>query len=119
MSKIVQAVNVMITRKNLITNVCQGENEIFFTYNGKYNWSVAHRDDDIYLWYYPNSESIDELLGRSHAGEWDGVSMVTYKASDIGTREAVETFNELYRTVKEKLFGVDDVLDDIIKDDPF
>ena len=119
MSKIVQAANVMISRKNLITDVTLGENEVFFTYNGKYHWSIAQRDNEIFLWFYPRAESLAELVGRSHHQEWDGVEMVTYKASDIGTREAAETFSELYRVVKEKLFGVDDVLDDIIKDDPF
>ena len=109
----------MISRKNLITNVSSGNKEIFFTYNGKYHWSIADRDGEILLWFYPRAESLDELVSRSHHGEWDGVEMVGYKASEIGTREAIETFTELYRVVKEKLFGVDDVLDDIIKDDPF
>jgi hypothetical protein len=119
MSKIVQAANVMITRKNLITNVSQGDNEIFFTYNDKYNWSVSRRDGDVALWYYPKSDSLDDLVSRSYAQAWEEVPMIHYKVSDLGTREAAETFGELYRTVKEKMFGVDDVLDDIIKDDPF
>ncbi|MFM0501935.1 hypothetical protein [Paraburkholderia caffeinilytica] len=119
MSKIVQAANVMISRKNLITDVTSGDKEIFFTYNGKYHWSIAKRDDDTLLWFYPRAESLEELVGRSHHQEWEDVEMVTYRSSEIGTREASETFDELYTTIKEKLFGVDEVLDDIINDDPF
>jgi hypothetical protein len=107
MSKIVQAANVMISRKNLITEVSSAGTETFFLYNKKY------------IWYYPHARSISDLMEIAEHGDWEDISMVGYKASELGTREAIETFHELYRTVKERLHGVDEVLDDIIKDDPF
>ena len=44
--------------------------------------------------------------------------MVTYDTSQIGTKEAKASFAELYGILEEKLHGVDDVLDDILKDEP-
>ena len=41
---------------------------------------------------------------------------VKYDSAYIKTREATESFNELYQIIKEKLHGVDIVLDDIIAD---
>jgi len=43
--------------------------------------------------------------------------MVVYKDSEIGTREARASFTELYSLLTEKVYGVDEVLDDIIADD--
>ena len=115
MSKIVQAVNSMISHSDKITNVLNGDGEIFFLYKN-YKWSMAKRDADHYLWFYPNAESLDSLLQHG-PGEWSEVDMVCYKDSDIGTKEAKASFAELYSVVKEKIYGVDEVLDDIISDD--
>ncbi|MBO9689770.1 MAG: hypothetical protein J7598_24480 [Mitsuaria chitosanitabida] len=117
MSKIVQAVNAMISNSDRITNVIQGSNEIFFVYNGKYKWSMTWRDNGHYLWFYPGSETIEQLSEE----QWENdVAMVTYKDTDIGTKEAKASFAELYSVLKEKVFGMDKVFDDIISDDtPF
>lgn len=113
MSKIVQAVNAMISNHHLISDVVRGENEIFFLYKGKYKWSMNLRDDSYYLWYYPGKQSIEHLAQE----QWDEeIPMVTYKDADIGTKEAKASFAELYTVVKEKVYGVDAVLDDIIGD---
>ena len=114
MSKIVQAVNAMISNHKLISNVVRGENEVFFLYKEKYKWSMAFRDGSYYLWYYPGNQSLEDLSQE----RWDDdIPMVSYKDADIGTKEAKASFAELYTLVKEKVYGVDEVLDDIIGDD--
>ena len=42
--------------------------------------------------------------------------MIVYKVSDIGSREARETFEELYTLLKEKAYGIDEVLNEIIEE---
>lgn len=115
MSKIVQAVNSMITHSNKIGNVINGDEEIFFLYKN-YKWSIAKRDDGHYLWFYPNAGNL-EALAQSGPHDWSQIDMVVYKDSDIGTKEAKASFADLYSLVKEKVYGVDIVLDDIISDD--
>lgn len=119
MSKIVQAVNAMITNADWITPVIKNGDEIFFVYRGKFKWSISKRDGEHLLWYYPGDESIESL--SSYDGhDWVDTPMVTYRDSEIGTREAKASFAELYTLVKERLYGVNNVLDDIISDaEPF
>jgi hypothetical protein len=115
MSKIVQAVNAMISNPDNITKVLKGNDEYFFSYKDKYSWSMSRREDEHVLWFYPNITHIEELA--SYEGhEWEDVNMVTYKDSEIGTREARASFAELFTLLKEKVFGVNKVLDDIISD---
>ena len=61
--------------------------------------------------YYPDETTIDELVTTS---DWNSVNFVTYRTKDLKSREAYETFAELYLLLKEKLYGVDKVLDEII-----
>lgn len=117
MSKIVQAVNSMISNRNLISNVAKGEGEYFFLYKNKYKWSIAQREDETYLWYYPGSITLDALIHCEQSGDWESVDMVKYSDREIGTKEAIASFSELFIVVKEKLYRIDDVLDDIISDD--
>ena len=72
--------------------------------------------DDYYLWYYPGTEEIEQL---THFGddEWEGTPMVSYRASELGTKEADASFAELYSVLKERIYGMNDVLDDIISED--
>ncbi len=117
MSKIVQAVNAMVSNPKLITNIIQSDGELFFMYRGKYKWSMAlNRESDEYLlWHYPGNETLESLA--SYEGhDWEGTPMVTYKTADIGTKEAHASFAELYGLLKERLYGMNEVLDDIISD---
>ena len=118
MSKIVQAVNAMITNADLITPVIQNDNEFFFVYRGKYKWSISKREDEHLLWYYPSDDSI-ESLAIYDGQDWVDTPMVTYRDSEIGTREAKASFAELYTLVKERLYGINAMLDDIISDGEF
>lgn len=119
MSKIVQAVNAMITNIELVTDVRRGRAEVFFRYKDKYTWSMKRDGGDHFLYFYPDA-GIEELLAREAHGDWEGLDMVVYKDVEIGTKEAKASFSELYTLLKEREFGVNAVLDDIISDaDPF
>lgn len=116
MSKIVQAVNAMISNPSMISKVTPSgdASEIFFVYKGKYKWSIADRDGMFILFFYPGKESLETLAEQQ---DWQGTAMVRYNAEELGTREARSSFAELHRLLSEKLHGVDVVLEDIINDD--
>jgi len=116
MTKIVQAVNAMLANSNSISNVQAGRDETFFSYKDKYIWSMAKREDTFWLWYYPESPAIEDLLEHSEHQDWNDVPMVSYNDAEIGTREAKSSFRELYATLSEKLYDVDKALDEIIAD---
>lgn len=116
MSKVVQAINAMISNPTLITNVMRNDNEYFFLYKGKYKWSIS-RDSkgDFHLFYYPGNEELAHLASYE-SYDWEGTAMVAYNETDIGTKEATASFSELHTLIKEQLYGVNKVLDDIISD---
>lgn len=122
MSKIVIAVNVMLSNPKKISEVIETPigAEIFFRYDRKHKWSIIESGNGSHtLIYYPGPQAL-EYLAQLDPDEWGNVKMVSYRAEDIGTREALSSFAELYSVVKEKLFGMDEVLDDIIDSDiPF
>jgi len=122
MSKIVVAVNVMIVQKDKITNVINGgtEGELFFVYDKKHKWSMMPSSDGHTLFYYPGSATLTSLASIP-TEEWDdSIDMVIYRSKDIGTIEARQSFAELYAELKQKKFGMDKVLDEIISSDlPF
>jgi hypothetical protein len=114
MTKIVVAVNVMIENARKIKPVLRGEeNLLFFVYDGRHKWGIRLISGDAVLAFYPGNESIEELASTP-AWDWDDIQVVIYKATEIGGREALQTFQDLHRILTEKLFGVDKVLDDII-----
>jgi hypothetical protein len=120
MSKIIQAVNSMISNANKITDVLRGQDdgEIFFLYKGKYKWSIkAYDGGDYFLYYYPNPKDALSELASIDEENWTNVELTMYSTKDIKTQEAKETFRELFLKAKEKLYGMDKVLDDIINDD--
>jgi len=118
--KIVSAVNAMIANSGKISNVLEGNvpsDEVFFVYNGKYKFSVSKSKDDVSVFFYPGLETIEQLAAWDEQ-DWErsGVNLVRYSAKELGDKEAMESFSELFRAVKERVYGVDDVLDDIIAD---
>ncbi|RKG30069.1 hypothetical protein [Acinetobacter tianfuensis] len=120
MSKIIQAVNSMISNSKLITNVLASTSkEYFFLYNQKYKWSMRKVNLDEYsLWFYPGTQSLDELVNTLDH-EWEYVQMIHYSSKDLATKESLDSFKELFTILEEKVFGMDSVLDDIISDLPF
>lgn len=117
MSKIVIAANAMIEFKEKITSVIPGwnESEVFFLFDGKYKWSVFKRTDGHYsLMYFPGRQDLS-FLAQMEDHEWgDFTQSVVYSSKDIGTRESLETFQELYNLVVNRKYGMEEVLDDII-----
>ncbi|MEJ2076321.1 MAG: hypothetical protein P8X79_23015 [Reinekea sp.] len=121
MSKIVKAINVMVSNPNLVTNVIKGANstECFFLYDRKHSWSILKRHDGHYrLAYYPGKPDLEQLASIPDE-QWDtfDVTEVTYTSADLATKEATESMSDLYSLVNEKVYGMDDVLDDIIDSD--
>jgi len=118
MSKIIKAINVMVSNEELIANVQEGDhsNEIFFTYDDKHKWSLIRMGSDKFaLHYYPGKEDINAL---AEIDDWEGFSnMISYTAEVFPTREAKQTLNELYTILSEKRYGMDDVLNEIISTD--
>jgi hypothetical protein len=115
--KIVSAANAMIATRDRITNAVPGTsgNEIFFLYDQKHKWSISKIANDEYnLFYYPGSQTINELASWPDDAWYEFAPMIRYNTKEIGTKEAKETFSELYRIVNENLFGINEVLDDII-----
>ncbi|MDP9533964.1 hypothetical protein Q7L38_15420 [Pseudomonas protegens] len=121
MSKIVVAVNVMIENKEQISSVQRGrgaiEGELFFLYEHKHKWSifkVPEIEDEYILCYYPGDGSLRAYAQMGEDTDWDEIDIVFYRTKDIGTKEARQSFAELYSTVKELNFGMDAILDAII-----
>jgi hypothetical protein len=116
MSKIIQAINAMISNPDLITNVVQSGKEFFFLYKNKYKWSIRtdnSEEDNYFLFFYPGDMTIDILAGLDPE-DWDDVPLIRYQASEIGTKEARASMSELYTLVQERLYRINEALDDII-----
>lgn len=121
MSKIVTAINVMISNPDLITGVIKGayETECFFLYDKKHPWSVLKiEDDEIYLSYYPKNKDIASLA-KIPGERWGNlnISTISYNSKELGTKEAKASMMELFSIVNGKVWGIDDVLDEIIESD--
>jgi hypothetical protein len=120
MSKAIQAINVMIGNSSQISNIIKNNKLYFFLYANKHKWSIRENQGDIYLFYYPGQESLQEIATMAPNSLLNYDNFVTYSTEEFKTREAIESLQELYRVVKEKSLGVDKALDDIIgRDESF
>ena len=115
MSKIIKVINTMITNEDKIGNVIQGEHEYFFLFNNKHKWSISYNEQEnqVFLHLYPDeSLTIDKIASIQ---DWESYSnFVSYRSKELKSSEALESFLELYGLVKTKLFGIDDILDEIL-----
>lgn len=113
--KIIQVINTMILNSSKITNVVKNEEEFFFLYDKKYKWSISRmkEEDKYFLHFYPTDEMTIEQLSEFHYWE-DFSNFITYKTEEIKTKEAIESFSELYKVVAEKVYGLDTIFDEII-----
>jgi len=119
MSKIVQAINAMILRPDRITEVFRGahsKTEYFFIFMGKYKWSVDQDAPGLTIYYYPGTESTKQLA-ELDGEKWNHISMVSYTAKNLNSREATESMKELHTLLTERVYGLSEVLDDIIGSD--
>ncbi len=118
MSKIVQAINSMIVNQDKISGVLEIPESamLLFLYDGKYKWGIRCTDDDYILSFIQTERNLDQL----DIEILNNVPTIYYRASELGTKEAFASFQELYQILKEKLLGIDEVLKDIIGEDvPF
>jgi hypothetical protein len=125
MSKIVQAINAMISNSEKISDIYESpydyaSDEYFFVYNRKYVWSISKNDSGAHtLYFYPKARSSQEMA-QVHYEELSQHPMIAYGSEKLSSKEARESIGDLYTIVKEKLYNVDAALDDIIGDDiPF
>lgn len=122
MSRIVTAINVMVSNPDLITSVIKGahETECFFKYDLKHKWSIlVNSSGDFHMSYYPGDQDI-EYLASIPDDDWGDIvsNYVPYSSKKLGTEEAKQSMSELLTIVKEKAYGIDDVLNDIINSGP-
>jgi hypothetical protein len=114
MNKIVRAINAMISNASKITDVSMADGQYYFLYDGKHKWSITHLGDDDYtLAYYASPYSIGQIHTLRTAPGFS-VEPVPYSLSDIGTREARDSFCDLYTTIRDKASGLNKVMDEII-----
>lgn len=121
MSKIVTAINVMVINPDLIKNVIKGhsDTECFFVYDEKHSWSISENPQGYYMAYYPGKQDVSKLAKIPDENwEQEDIHCVTYTSKDLGTKEAKDSMAELFSIVNQKVYGMDDVLDDIINSDP-
>jgi hypothetical protein len=121
MSKIVVAVNAMISQKNKISSVIPGNNgtegETYFVFDGKHKWSIFPVEGDagdFILCYYPGGMPIEYYAALGENTDWDEVGVVFYRTRELGTKEARQSFAELHSLVEEMKYGMDEILDEII-----
>lgn len=121
MSKIIQVINTMIINSDKISNVIISKNtkEYFFLYSNKFKWSITEGviEDvkQIILYLYPQNDiTLGELAKISDFIEY--TNYIVYKSSEFKSVEATESFNELLNIVKNKIYGVDEILDTILKE---
>lgn len=122
MSKIVKAINSMIVNQNKISEVCLSPfsevgTELFFEYDKKYIWSVMRKEEgDFVVYYYPNCKSARQMseVPYEYLGNYP---VVAYGAEELGSKEAKSSVRELFNLLRQKLYNIDMVLDDIIGDD--
>ncbi len=113
--KIVQVINAMITNQSKITDVHRNNEEYFFLYDKKHKWSILKNDSEDYsIHFYPNVEVGPDIL--ANVNNWDGIDFVSYSTEDLKTKEAIESYRELYQIVADKLYGIEDIFNEIIAD---
>lgn len=122
MSKFITAINVMVSNPKLITNVHKGMHatECFFKYDKKHLWSILKNPEgEFYMSYFPGDQEIDYLASIPDE-HWEEIvnNQISYNSKELGTKEAKQSLSELYTIVNEKVYGIDEVLDDIINSNP-
>lgn len=114
MNKIILAINSMIQNSDQISGISASNNEYFFEYKG-YIWEIFKSKEDYILVYYPDISTVMDAMNLTKYS--DDVASINYNSDAFKNQEDIESFRDLYSTVKEKVYGVDKVLDDIIEND--
>ena len=114
MNKIILAINSMIQNLDKISNVSVLNNEYFFQYKG-YIWGIFESTENYILTYYPGSTTVTNLINVIEFS--DDIDSISYNSDAFKNQEDIESFRDLYLIIKEKVYGLDKVLDDIIEND--
>lgn len=119
MNKIIQVINTMISNSGRISNVLAAQqDEYFFIYNEKHKWSIMETKEDpdnITLFLYPDENiKLETLAYDTDFGTYN--KFVTYRAEDFKSSEVIESYRELLKVVKDKIYGIDEILDDILNE---
>ncbi len=115
--KIIEVINAMIEKNERISNVYKNGNEIFFLYNNKYKWSITldgQNKQEYIIFYYPLNDYNILEISKMDDVEAGNYTFIPYRSADIKTKEATESFAELYKIVSNKIYGIDTIFDDII-----
>jgi len=118
MNKVIQAVNSMIVNKEKISSAgwVPDSEWILFLYNNKHKWAMKKNNEEYLLLFLKTDESLNKIRDVT---EWEYIPSISYSSQKMGTKEAVASFNELYKILEEKVLGIEEVLDEIIADNPF
>jgi hypothetical protein len=114
--RIIAAMNAMIENKSMIDAIYPISHIVLegfvFEYKKKYKWAIIfdRNDDEYFLIFYANTFESTEHL----ALQYPTTSTAVYSTEEYKDRESVQTFKELFQTVRNKLYGIDAMLDDII-----
>jgi hypothetical protein len=120
--KIVLVINTMITNKEKISNIILDEKEIFFLYDNKYIWSIEkineNWSDQYVVNFFPKDrnsivqEDIEDIVHKKRFGTLSNIA--TYSTVELKAVEAFESFKDLYQILLDKLYGIDEMFDDIL-----
>lgn len=126
MSKIVAAINTMVSNSNKISNVINVNTYWFFLYDDKYAWCIESREyegENRYVLFFIKAEHnfyVNDTIIFERFSRKDVRSLVKngeaieYNSNEIGSDESLQAFRLLFTAIKEKGIGIDKVLDDII-----
>ncbi len=123
MSQIITAINSMITNADKISGIIESNQVFYFLYDKKYKWSIHEYTSNDFaqslefnLRFYPGNETLEDIRSTPKSTRGN----ISYTTEEYNTGEARKSFMELFRTVKERAYGIDAVLEEIIdKDNPF
>ncbi len=135
MSKITIALNSMIEHRDQITDVMNYKQTYYFRFLN-YVWSIrsyvvennqmfkniiqlTHNPIHYSATYYPDYYSVadlkDDLEKRDESGKQIvEITSFVYSSETDKDRETYQTFRALFNLLREKLYNVDQVLEDII-----
>ncbi len=109
----------MIKNSGKISNIERKASVFYFSFKG-YIWAIwlwsepdeSNIESDLEgysLAYYPNAKNISELTTKKVSQDF-----IVYTSSDF--RKALNSFEQLYKIIREKYFEVDKVFENILKD---
>ncbi|WP_373493188.1 hypothetical protein [Aquiflexum sp.] len=112
--KIIQVLNSIIEKKDKITNVKPLGSLYFFLFDGEFKWAIERDNsgDSYSVYFFPSKEALIDYLSSTLT--WMEEDYVKYSTEELKSKEAFETFKDLYQIVVDKVFDIDKMFDKII-----